>query len=434
MSVWTVLAMGALLAALALAVDGAHLWMARGELRNASDAMALAAAHALLDDRLLSNQPGVMRLVLARAYQEAQSYGQANPVLGRPQELLFDPADPDNSDLIFGYRPDPNSRTFLPAADLDEPNINCVRVVARRTRQRGNPAGMFFGRLLNLPVADVVASTTVFLDRNIVGFKPPSDRPIPLVPIALLSDPSFQDSRSWESQTLAATLFDSADAADQFRYDPVARRFLDSDASDEAGDGIFEMEVVLPLADAKPGEPSPSEGANACFVGFGGFEPGDPGTWQALARQVRHGVTGRDLTRLGGQLLLGQDNLVILPGTSLPPAAGSTELQLVQKALEGLQATAEPRIWLLYRTKEGAGEGAAGERVAVWGFVAARLVQIEVVSGGQETGPGPTTLRLALQPCQMAVSAAITADTRTENPGSATMQNRYLAKVRLVND
>src|SRR5262245_15608233 len=147
MSPLFILAFGCIVALVALAVDSANLWQARVEMRNGADAAVLAAAQALAsDDDLLTNQPGVARMVAERARLEAQAYGLANPVLGQPLAFEDHPDDPQQSDVVFGFVEDSTLRTFQLANDLESPLLNAVRVVAQRTRARGNAAGTFFAR------------------------------------------------------------------------------------------------------------------------------------------------------------------------------------------------------------------------------------------------------------------------------------------------
>ena len=67
------------------------------------------------------------------------------------------------------------------------PQINTVRVNARRLKARGNPVGLLGGNFTGFGATDMAARATATLDRDVVGFQPISDQAIPLAPIALLS-------------------------------------------------------------------------------------------------------------------------------------------------------------------------------------------------------------------------------------------------------
>lgn len=449
MSVWMVLALGVLLALLALAVDGAYLWMAKVEMRNAADAVALATAQALLRDEVLSNRPEAMWQTTQQAYKEAGRYGQVNPVLGRPLELIFDPGDPESSDVVFGYRENAEDRNFQSAVDLGDVNINAVRVIARRTRQRGNPAGMFFGRLLGLPMADVVASATAYLDRDVIGFRPVGQRPIPLAPLALLSDPSLSKPMAWETQTLGPLYDGPPDAADRFSFDPVKRRFVEVDAEADPtaqafgsvpGDGIYEMEVRFPVGEAQAKTDPADEEINACLVVLRPTDESNDPLGVTVARHFRQGVTSHDLKEIGGQLILGEDNRVILAGM---PSIDDEAVDSLYQALVALRDSAEPRIWPLYSAILPDQESATGWRVTIQGFVAARVVRVALSdateselpsSAGEHGVSARRQLRLVLQPCQLAVNAAVTDSARRYANPSVSIHNRYIAKVRLVNE
>jgi hypothetical protein len=433
MSTWLILGLTLLLALLALAIDGANLWQARVELRNSSDAMVLATAQALLDDEILTNKPNVMRQAVERSYAEAVAYGQANPVLGRPQELIFTPDDPEQSDLVFGYKEDPAVRGFTPAYDLDDQHINTVRVIARRTRERGNPAGMYFGRFLSLPFADVVASATAYLDRDVIGFRPIGSVPVPLAPLALLTDPTMTDSEAWETQTIKPTLSPTPSGTDDFVFDRANKRFLEVGVNAEHGDGLYEMNVYIPL-EGQPNFEQDRDDANGCFLFDGELGPNGETNWQPIARQFRTGVTRDDLVKLDGQIVLGSDNRLILPGLPSAPSLQSQDLNVLLDGLEALEASGDPRVWPIYSLVEQDPNSPMRWRTTVQGFVAARLARVEVIQVGEAGAQQRQMLRLTLQPCMMAVHSAVTDFSRRHANPEFDIYNRYISKVRLVNE
>src|SRR5262249_27554689 len=146
-----------------------------------------------------------------------------------------------DGDVLFGTLDNPRSTLFVPAERVTDPEnpylalVNAVRIAARRTRDRGNPAGLYVGQALGLPAADLVTVATARLDRDVVGLRPALNQPLPLVPIALLSDPSGADPRSWESQVAAGH------GPDDYRFDRATRTFV----ADANGDGIHEIEITL---------------------------------------------------------------------------------------------------------------------------------------------------------------------------------------------
>jgi hypothetical protein len=436
MSWWLILSLSALFACLALAVDGANLRQARVELRNGSDAAVLAAAQGLVDDDALTNRPGVMRLIVERSREEALAYGLANPVLGAPLQLIVNPEDPLQSDLVYGFKENPLERGFEPSQDLDSPHLNVVRVIAKRSRERGNPAGMYFGRLLGLPFADVVASATAYLDRDLIGFRPLGRQPIPMVPLALLTDPTMTDDEAWETQTLKPTLLPAAQGTDHFNFDRQDRQFLEVGKDVQQGDSLYEMSVFIPLA-GQPQQEQDQQDANGCFVfdrDLGDLGASGQMHWESIARQVVNGITAEDLANLDGQFVLGSDNRLILPGIPAAPGMESQDLNTLLRALQSLQTTAEPRVWPLYSSLKQDEKSPGRWQAVVQGFVAARVVKAEVVTLGEKKDEQRQQLRLILQPCMMSTGSAVTDFSRRHANPEVEIYNRYICKVRLVNE
>jgi hypothetical protein len=407
---------GAFFAAMALAVDTAHLWNVRGEMRLGADAACLAAALELVDDELLTGETGVMALCIERARLQAQAYGESNPVLGLPLVLDSNWQHDPLGDIVFGYLDQPRG-AFQPATELTDPYINAIRIIARRTRERGNPAGMYFARLMSLPSADVVATATAMLDRDVIGFRPLAHRPLPLAPIGLLTDQSLVNEEAWESQVLGG-------GEDKVAFDRRQQAFVVATASGAMGDGILEMTVHIPLA-GQPGVEGHEP--NGCFLQLGDTD------WEALTRQIVQGVSRGDLAGFDGQLVLGWDNRLYLPGHDAAPALGDARLPSLLDALQTLQTTAEPRIWPLFAAL--LEEPSHGQVTAmVQGFVAARLVSAEIaaVGDGTEQDPKRQELRLRLQPCMLSTGTAITdVNRRFVNP-AVDIHNAWICKVRLV--
>jgi len=407
---------GAFFAALALAVDTTLLWSARGEMRNSADASCLAAALELVDDELLTGEPGVMALCIERARLQAQAYGESNPVLGQPLVLDSNWQHDPLGDIVFGYLDQPRGM-FQPTSELTDPHINAVRIIARRTRERGNPAGMYFARMLSLPAADVVATATAMLDRDVIGFRPLPHRPLHLAPIGLLTGQSLLNKEAWESQVAGG-------GEDKVAFDRRQQAFVVATANGARGDGIFEMIVHIPLA----GQPvAEGDEPNGCFLQLGDTD------WEALTRQIVQGVSREDLAEFDGQLVLGWDNRLYLPGYDEAPALGDSRLPSLLDALQTLQSTGEPRIWPLFAAL--VEEPSHGPVTAmVQGFVAARLVSAAIASVGDssEEDPKRQELRLRLQPCMISTGTAITdVNRRFVNP-AVDLHNAWICKVRLV--
>lgn len=381
--------LAALLMLLALAVGSAGLWEARGALENAADAAALAAAGDLVDDRALLANPSVQVALIQNARSDAVAYAASNLVQGQPLALGPNPTNAPDGDLVFGFVDLAQGVGFTPAGDVSDPTnpdvlaVNAVRVVARRTRDRGNPAGLLLGTWLAMPSADVVAAATAFLDRDVIGFRSTAGQALPVVPIALLSDPTGANPLAWEAQ--------AARGPDVYRFDPASRTFA------PGSDGLHEVRVQI----AQNGcllEAGVTTVAGAAAQVVGGVQPG----------QAPDGI------------VLGPDNtLTVLTFPGCGPAPDTSDATLLQAALAQLQASGEARAWPLFR-----GAGPASGTAVLTGFVAGRVANVAAPAAGQ-----PVTF--TLQPAQLATATAVT-DASRRGAGGAHVVNPYVCKVRLV--
>ena len=133
------LALVALLAVSALAIDAGVKWVARGQAQNAADAGALAGAVALAFDDPDDFTPGGMGV------QSALLYARGNPVWGQAPSV-------EAEDVTFPPCPDGSDDT-------------CVRVNVYRNQETGivrtaNPLPIFFAGLVGVPDQGVRATAT----------------------------------------------------------------------------------------------------------------------------------------------------------------------------------------------------------------------------------------------------------------------------------
>jgi hypothetical protein len=407
------IAMPVLFLVLALALNAARLAEARTEMHASADAAALAAAQVLVDDRMLLHRRPIVLELMDQAHAEAQGYGYANPVVGRPLELLPNRHNAPDGDIVFGTLERPGAEKLI-VADVDDrnnrllPQVNAVRVTAHRTRGRHNQVKLVAGPFLPSDSVDLIVRATAMLDRDVIGFRPQGRRPVPLVPIALLSDPTGRDKNSWEFQV------EKRGGTDHWRFDRDRQRFV----RDGKGDGLFEMRVRIG-GGAASGAKKAGKGAetqnktNACLLQIGG------GDFDDLVRQICLGLAREDFkVFVDDQMVLGKDNRLIVPGTSLGPRSGRAILAQLESCLRTLQRSAEPRVWPLYERFSRQG------MPVLIGFVAARVADV----GSEGKGEG---LSFTLQPCMMSTATAVT-DARRRGLGPRSIVNPYVCKVRLV--
>jgi len=402
--VWLPFVLVALLGAFALAVNWARLWTIRAEMQNAADAAALAGANALVGDDLLRGDPSALPGLLQAASAEAIHYGGNNLVEGQPLVLLPNPSNLADGDVVFGTRDRPRGSPFLVANNVQDPTnsglaaVNAVQVNAWLTSARGNAPRLVFAELFGLGTLDVHAAAMAMLDRDVVGFLPLGQQPLKLAPLALYSDPSGTDNKSWQFQV------EEKNAPDAYRYDPTLHTFV----LDAAGDGLPEMQAVLAL------DASQASLANVSVLYFGFSDA------SGVGQQLSTGVTVDQLQTLGGELVLEpSDNRLAVTGSGIGPGEGSTALTSLQQGLQLLQQSAEPRVWPLY-----CGLNDAGQPI-LCGFVAARVVTVTGAAGGQPA------FAFTLQPTMISTATAVT-DASQRGIGGIAVVNPYICKVRLV--
>jgi hypothetical protein len=384
------IALPVLLALIGLVVYVGLLRDVRYEAQGGADAAALAGARLLADDTLLLREgyQTLMQTRVRQARQMAQTIGQLNFAGDERLSLdLNDTNDPEG-DIVIGQLDRPLGGTFRPlppdVASWDNSAINAVRVTVRRSAL----PGLLWGQP---PRQAIVARATAFLDWRVVGYRPSHDRPIPLIPIALYSDPSGNDLRSWEGQWHRRQV-------DTWSYDGGNQRWQ------VGSDGLPEIFQSL-------GGTSPTAGP-ALFLQIGVED------FAETLQQIQQGIRRSELERqfgAGGFVLRG-DNRVNVPGAAgLPPVGSQTRTALLE-TLQNVASTGQARLWPLYSeydTLQG--------QVRVSGWTAARLVEIQTQGAN---------LLLVLQPCVLPHAAAVTE--QREPPPAFWENNRMVCRVRLA--
>jgi hypothetical protein len=373
-----------LVAAFALAVHVSSARHRQLEGQIAADAAALAAAVALVDDELLTDQPEVCQpAVIERARAAARWYAHCNRVLARPLELDVNRGNDPRGEVVCGSLAAPRSRAF--DLNLDYPSVNAVRVAVRRW--------------------GAAAAATAYVDRDVIGFQPQGRQPLPVVPLAVLTDPSARDERSWDFQIRARK------GTFTWFIDPRTGRPRRVDESAPQDDRIPEMTVFFSADSAED---------NGRVTAIGGDAAG------RACRQVERGIAREDLSELGGRLLLGSrpeaPDRLTLPRLHL----AARDLEALARALRRLAETGERRVWLLYAAADVDLSGptrSTADVVAVVGFVAARVLWVEWTGSGR--------LGIVLQPSMKITTTAVT-DAARRHGGPRGIWNPYVCKVRLV--
>jgi hypothetical protein len=406
---WVLVGGVALLFVFTLAVYTISQRHVQVELQNAVDSTTLAAAVALNDDYLLTDYPDRFDRVARRALKAAQTYAGHNRVAALPFELHGPFTNHPGDELLFGRLTDRHSKCFEyePSALLE---FNAVRVAVQR---RG-----------------VGATATAYVDRDVIGFKPQGLKPLPLAPLAVLTDPQRQNPRSWDHQILErhGTFHWFVDRRTgrpqnirQGSFDWFEDPETDPPPTDPRGrrhqdDNIPEMKVVFSAEGT-------DDNGRVAVIGAG--SPAQ------LKRQVQSGLTREDLEAVGGRLVLqggGADtvNRLVLPRLKHLSAA---DMRNLYEALQYLVFTGERRIWLLYSRIDSdtvQGQGTDLGSMLVLGFVSAQVMHVE-----QSTDAGPPQLWVIIQPSMKITETAVT-NARRRHLGPRTIHNPYISKVRIV--
>ncbi|MEX0716295.1 MAG: hypothetical protein WD066_06910 [Planctomycetaceae bacterium] len=368
----------------ALALDRLWLDSADVELRTASEAAALAAAAAILDDSLLETEVRwPERLEAAR--RRAADVAAENLVAGTP--LALDTAI--EGDVVFGRLvfDEAELRTRFVQADHAP---TTVVVTGRRMRSRNNPVGLFLSGASGVGEADVVASAEATWDDHVLGVRALENVPVPALPLAILArDPAGARDDTWEKRIA------QRGGGDRFSFDPATGQVV------EQPDGIPEIILRTKTSDGDADE------ANVVLIDVGSGLRSD-----RLAEQIARGLAAEHLAGFGGELLPIKRPIRMASSSAFP-----------ESALDALgMEIGRRRIGLLYENHESSGSMGYG-RVDCVGLVAGRIMALERA--------GAYACEIVFQPGVMSTRTAVLAtehgDAREDVPA-----NQYVYKVRLT--
>src|SRR5262245_18739107 len=144
-------ALVALIAAGALAIDVGLIWASRTQLQNATDAAALAGGANLID----KIGPTV---TLSAAEDAVLDQAGLNPSVAAPDGVVV-----DKTDITYGHW-DLDMGTFDPGVDLTDPElVNAVKVVSRSDGDVNSPVPAFMARILGRDDSAGAAEATAYL-------------------------------------------------------------------------------------------------------------------------------------------------------------------------------------------------------------------------------------------------------------------------------
>ena len=144
-------ALTALIACAALAIDVGMILVARTQAQNVADGAALAAAQDLVD-------PAIPAVTLGAAEAAALSLGSLNSAVVNSSVIL------ESSDLVYGNW-DLDTATLDTGVDITDPSVvTAVQVTTRLTSASpNNPIPAFMAKILGIDSFDVGASAVAYL-------------------------------------------------------------------------------------------------------------------------------------------------------------------------------------------------------------------------------------------------------------------------------
>ena len=359
----------------ALAIDLGGVYLSKGELQNAADAAALAAAEELLDEDRLKGAAHMAEEMTA-ARNEAVAYAARNKVGHMSPEIDRNDGNSGSGDVVVGYLYNPNNRSESLSTN-DQSKFNSVMVRVRRDSSKNGPLMHLFAPIFGDLSSDVRASAIATFKDGVVGYKVTSRTGnAGLLPLAL--------------HVNAWTALLNGSGTDNYSYNP------DTGEVTSGPDGILELNLY------------PGSGTGQLPPGnFGTVDIGSPNNSTSdLSRQIRYGINESDLSYFGGELKLGNNGILLLNGDTGLSAAIKDDL---------LSILGQPRAIPLFNAVSGNGNNS---QFSVIGFVGIRIMNVKLTGSMKQKN-------VIVQPAFVVDDAAITA------PGSGSSYFVY-EPVRLV--
>lgn len=215
-----------------LAVDVAMIAAARGQLRVAADAAALAAAPKLGSENRVRGASNILAEIVD-ANNQAYSFARKNRVLNDVPVLWTNTSNAAGGDILVGYLDWQDPDSTLDSSVGMTTKYNSVQVTLRRDAQHGGLVPTIFASLMGFKGASVTVSSTATIQSfAVAGVKSDGSSNINLLPIVL-------DVDTWEAMMAGLTV-------DQYAYN------LTTGAVTSGADGVAESQLY-PVRNGSPG-------------------------------------------------------------------------------------------------------------------------------------------------------------------------------------
>lgn len=323
---------------IALIVNRLWLDAASLEVTTCVETAALAAGHELVSDELLKEKPD-FDLLMERAETSANQALKLNTVAG--QRIGINLTKGDN--LLFGKLV-PNEETGLRNFLQTDHEPQSIQIKTHGSSRLANPVADFMSDLTQTHPGRIGAQIEATLDNHIRGVRPFENVPVPAYPLAILKiDPTGKHTETWELQ------INQKRGKDEYRFDPETKTVS------RGSDGI--PEIILT---SKPRRGEITD-ANMQLLDFGSDLKSEP-----MVRQIRSGLTRKDLKHFHGELLFNGTPLAVHCSPDLENAE--------QDAFEKM--TGQCRICFLYDQVTASGQKYDGTADCT-NLVAGRIMAVQ---------------------------------------------------------
>jgi Flp pilus assembly protein TadG len=345
-------ALSAMFAFAALAIDLGYLLNTRSETNRCADAAALAACWQYIDEL---EDGATESAAKAAARAEAASLAGFNKI-GEVASPLIN-TDDTVGDVRIGYLDLDNRAATL---DVGSSNpLNAVEVTVRRQSGWNGPVPTFFARIFGVDQQDVTASATAAIARQIAGFEIPNDNSnLGILPFAL-------DLETWNAMVAGSTY-------DNWTWNEA------TEAYSAGSDGVPEGNLY-PQDTGAPG--------NRGTVDIGS----NNNSTDDIARQILHGVSPSDLAFHGGKLEFGPDGTLTLNGDTGISAGVMDELASIR---------GQPKIIPIFSTVQGPGNNA---QFTIVRWAGVRILDVKLTGSN-------STKRVIIQPASVIAKGVIPSD------------------------
>lgn len=311
---------------IAFSIDLGYLGLVRTDLQRAADSAAIASAWDIVEGNSSLGKTSVYATD-AKARATAADYVTQNAAANLTTTLAAD-------DIVIGRLASTADGKWTVQENSAGP-ANAVRVRIRRTTEQNGEVPLFFARVLGIKSRSMQAEAIAAFMDNIDGFQLPSDSTlnVNLLPFAL-------DKETWDAMLQGV-------GQDQWAYDAATGEV-------KAGsDGILEVNLY-PQGTGSPGN-------------RGTVDIGNPNnSTKDLSRQIRDGISAKDLEYVGGKIELNSEGKLYLNADTGISAGVKDDLAAI---------IGKPRIIPLFSKVTGNGNNATYEIVQ---FVGIRILEVKL--------------------------------------------------------